>query len=923
MTFVEADENRLRQILYNISCNAMKYTEKGEIVAKVKEDSGDIVLTISDTGKGIPKEQWEQLFKDFNHDALPDWEYRQGMGLGLYISRQLARKMKGDVWISEGSVTLTATQAADTNNAAPYITLFDPTDSNVTSVEVVKYASGASTANFVTVTPAPASVISGTINRGGTGIENIGQVFSDDSIGIMMEMFSATSAENAANNIFTGSLVFDEDVSGITPISEGPGETDTTHERPKILVVKSVSGQEFSFDSIYVMDPYGREQSMTFEGFRDGEQVASIVLTMNGLGLKTFNGLSSTFENVDEIRITNNDTWDNGVYPPPHGNWAYFNSLQFGNPISSSDAGLTSIAGVAVTAGSEAGTIGEPKTASVNVANTKAELGLSDIVADADATAELYSNAGFTEGITGSSTIALTAGGATTAYIKVTAQNGTTYFFVVTAVGAGGESTYSNEVSATPRTVPGVPTNVSATAGNRQATVSFTAPANNGGSAITEYIVTSSPGNITVTGTGTTITVTGLRNGTTYTFTVKAVNEAGNGADSATSNAVTPRSPSSGGDSGGSSGGNTTPTASATPGETGVEILVNGKIENAGTATTSTEGNKTVTTITVDPQKLEQKLAAEGNNAVVTIPVNSNSDVIIGELTGQMIKNMENKGAVLEVRTEKAAYTLPAQQISIGSISEQFGAQVALQDIKVQIAISKPATEAVQIVDSSAKQGEFSIIAPPLEFNVKCTYGDKTVEVKNFNAYVKRTIAIPDGVDPSKITTGVVMDPDGTVRHVPTKVTVIDGKYYAVINSLTNSLYSVVWHPLEFKDAANHWAKEAINDMGSRMVISGVGNGMFGPMDKITREQAMTMIARAMNITGLKAKLANGEIDKLLAGFGDAAKSADYAKNGIAACVKTGIVSGKNGNLIAPKDNITRAEVVVIVQRLLQKSGLI
>lgn len=103
MTFVKADENRLRQILYNISSNAMKYTEKGEITAKAKEDGGDIVLTISDTGKGIPKEQWEQLFKDFNHDALPDWEYRQGMGLGLYISRQLARKMKGDVWIS-GSV---------------------------------------------------------------------------------------------------------------------------------------------------------------------------------------------------------------------------------------------------------------------------------------------------------------------------------------------------------------------------------------------------------------------------------------------------------------------------------------------------------------------------------------------------------------------------------------------------------------------------------------------------------------------------------------------------------------------------------------------------------------------------------------------------------------------------------------------------
>jgi hypothetical protein len=61
----------------------------------------------------------------------------------------------------------------------------------------------------------------------------------------------------------------------------------------------------------------------------------------------------------------------------------------------------------------------------------------------------------------------------------------------------------------------------------------------------------------------------------------------------------------------------------------------------------------------------------------------------------------------------------------------------------------------------------------------------------------------------------------------------------------------------------------------------------------------------------------------LFAGFGDASKSADYAKYGIAACVKTGVVSGRDGNLIAPKDNITRAEVSVIVQRLLQVSGLI
>ena len=128
--------------------------------------------------------------------------------------------------------------------------------------------------------------------------------------------------------------------------------------------------------------------------------------------------------------------------------------------------------------------------------------------------------------------------------------NGTAYTFTVSAHNAAGTgSTSASSAAVTPAAVPGAPTNVTATAGNASANVSWTAPANNG-TTITSYTITSAPGSVhaTVNGSGgnaapTTGTITGLTNGTTYTFTVTAHNAAGTGPASSSSNAVTPTGP--------------------------------------------------------------------------------------------------------------------------------------------------------------------------------------------------------------------------------------------------------------------------------------------------------------------------------------------------------------------------------------------
>jgi signal transduction histidine kinase/DNA-binding response OmpR family regulator len=96
------DPNRLRQILINLVSNAIKYTDKGEIVVEIDlEDETDkdvkLRFTISDTGLGIPKERMARLFKPFSQVDMSLSRDFGGIGLGLIISKQLVEKMGGEI----------------------------------------------------------------------------------------------------------------------------------------------------------------------------------------------------------------------------------------------------------------------------------------------------------------------------------------------------------------------------------------------------------------------------------------------------------------------------------------------------------------------------------------------------------------------------------------------------------------------------------------------------------------------------------------------------------------------------------------------------------------------------------------------------------------------------------------------------------
>ncbi|WP_379136706.1 S-layer homology domain-containing protein [Paenibacillus sp. sgz500958] len=440
--------------------------------------------------------------------------------------------------------------------------------------------------------------------------------------------------------------------------------------------------------------------------------------------------------------------------------------------------------------------------------------------------------------------------------------------------------------------------------------------------------------------------------------------------------------------SGSSDGGIiTTPTI-----QTGaVNVVVNGKTENAGTETNSTENGKSTVTVAVNNKVIESKIDeavknnSTGQQNVIQIPItDTKSDMVKVELTGDIVKQLETNTFDVSVKRGAVEYIIPAKELTISNVAKELGvAETSLKDIKVEVQITKLDDLVVAKYNEVAKANGVQLVFPPTAFEVVAKTTNATgktddVKISKFLNYVERVMEIPAGVDPSKITTGIVFNPDGTYSHVPTSLNQKDGKWYASLNSLTNSNYSVVWNPVTVKSVENHWAKDAVNDMASRLVIlnaetfepnktitradfaeyivralglyregsthennfkdvsvtgarnlailianeygivSGYVDGTFRGDNQITREEAMVMYQRAMKIT----KLTGTDKERYMT-YMDFTKVSGWAAIYVKDVLAAHVFNGTTAMTISPKSNLTYAEAAQAIKNLLVESKLI
>jgi photosystem II stability/assembly factor-like uncharacterized protein len=395
-------------------------------------------------------------------------------------------------------------------------------------------------------------------------------------------------------------------------------------------------------------------------------------------------------------------------------------------------------------------------------------------------------------------------------------------------------------------------------------------------------------------------------------------------------------------------------------------------------ATVSTETDKekgTYTNIAIDEEKVMDVVAGSDAGTTLQVKVVPSSESLNVELSGKLMDAMSENSNSLGIQTPYASYTLPASEMNMKAIFEKTGAKAS--DAKINVSIAQTTEEETKEAYRQAEIAGFVIVGTPVKFQIEVVVGDETFVVTRFGDYVERTIELPKPVN-TNFAVGVEVKPDGSFVPVPTRFKQTGTQSSAIIKRRTNSTYTVIENKKTFADVNNHWAEETITILASKLLINGTGEETFTPDTSITRAELVAVVVRALGLesapekvlfhdvqpddwfkgelgAAVEAGIVNGYsngsfkphayasreemvtilqnalhyagtdlnlnaelLTPYLDRFEDRNEISEWAKQAVAVAVKLEMIQGYADGSFKPHTNITRAEAVTMIYRMLQ-----
>lgn len=433
---------------------------------------------------------------------------------------------------------------------------------------------------------------------------------------------------------------------------------------------------------------------------------------------------------------------------------------------------------------------------------------------------------------------------------------------------------------------------------------------------VTGYRVYRNGDLISTLGAVSSMNVTGLTAGTTYTFKVEAGDPSGNWSTAGPSATVTTLSEQSGGGSGGGSGGSGgtagTPPVTAQPAP---EPVIEGDqadvTKSAEVEKTTEDDGTSVATVTVKTGTVEKALATEGVKDIV-LEIKETADTKTAALSAEAFTKMAQHEANMVVKTDLANLIIPGQAIKTEDLAQTLGADP--KDIRIEIKVSQAPADKVQALTTAARSDPgLKPVGTVLQFNLVATAGGKAVNVTSFQTAVSGEFPIS-----TEAATKVQNLEDLNVYkfneatqgwvYVPSKVDPSGTK--VIFSTTTFSHYALMEYRKTFADVQDHWARPDIELMAGKYVVKGVAADRFAPAKSLTRAEFATMLVRAMGLAEDPASQAR---------FSDIATGTWYYGY-VQTAARAGLVNGRGDGTFGPNDLVTREQAAAMLMRALRAS---
>jgi hypothetical protein len=267
-------------------------------------------------------------------------------------------------------------------------------------------------------------------------------------------------------------------------------------------------------------------------------------------------------------------------------------------------------------------------------------------------------------------------------------------------------------------------------------------------------------------------------------------------------------------------------------------------------------------------------------------------------------KKIKKSGKNLVLKTNIGNYILPMYKMNETPYTSYSNIR------RVIINISKlPDYEYIGLLKTIEKDGG-RLITEPLQFQILIDTMLYESSPKFLSTYLEHWIPLKE--QPNKNhTVGIVMDQaNDKYPSVPTAfVKDAQGNYWAVLKSNKPHQYlGVITYNKTFKDIKNHWAKEDIEVMASKLIVNGMSDAEFSPNKNVTRAQYVTLLAKALALSP-RGELGNGYRDL---------KPGDWYADSFSAAAAAGIVKGYSDETYKPNKTINREEMITMTIRALE-----